>query len=72
MKIIDMTGREQKILHGYESLSKRHSRPEEDDDFEYKSRTKDKQKLFDMPELLHNLDLLVNMTEEKIIESDRK
>jgi hypothetical protein len=33
---------------------------------------KSKQKKFDLPELLHNLELLVNMTEEKIVQSDKK
>lgn len=70
IKIIDMTGKEQKILHGYESLSKRHNRPEDED--KNSDEEKQKQKLFDLPELLHNLDLLVNMTEERIIQSDKQ
>ena len=68
IKIIDMTGKEQKVLHGYESLSKKSNVFDKEDD----SISIGKQKHFDLPELLHNLDLLVNMTEEKIVQSDKQ
>jgi tuftelin-interacting protein 11 len=29
-------------------------------------------KLFDMPELLHNLDLLVDMSESAVLQNDKK
>ncbi len=61
-----MTGKEQKVLQGYESLSKRHNRPNDDE-----NQQSDKH-LFDLPELMHNLDVLVNLTEDKIFQSDRQ
>ena len=64
IKIIDMTGKEQRVMHGYESIS-------------LMSRQKDsssaiERKNFDLPELAHNLELLVNLTEDQILQSDRK
>jgi tuftelin-interacting protein 11 len=69
IKIIDMTGKEQKILQGYESLSKRHNKP---DDQNGQPIGKNGKRLFDLPELMHNLDVLVNLTEDKIFQSDRQ
>lgn len=65
IKIIDMTGREQKVLYDYASLSRRHNRPDDHDE-------KPSKNTFELPELVHNLDLLVNMTEEDIIKNDRQ
>ena len=56
-------------LTGYHALAGKHDRP--DDDEQLSRSTKDK-KTFDMPELLHNLDMLVEMSEEAILDSDRK
>ncbi len=66
IKIIDMTGKEQRVMHGYESISQitRLSKLTEGED--------KKIMFFDLPELRHNLDLLVNMTEDKILTSDKK
>ena len=50
-------------------MSQKHDRPL-DDDMAYSQMTEKKH--FDMPELLHNLDLLVEMAEEEIVENDRK
>ena len=65
-----MTGKDVKILHGYETLSKRNNMMYDENDEEESGKSK--QKKFDLPELLHNLELLVNMTEEKIVQSDKK
>ena len=62
MKIIDMTGRESKVHHGYENLSQ----------ISKTGIPTEKQSTFDLPELVKNLDILVNMTEEKIIQSEKK
>ena len=66
IKIIDMTGKEQRVMHGYESISQitRLSKLTEGEE--------KKIMFFDLPELRHNLDLLVNMTEDKILTSDKK
>ena len=71
IKVIDMTGKEQKILHGYESLSKKNNMLHDEVE-NFNETGKSKQNIFDLPELLHNLEILVNMTEEKIIQSDRQ
>jgi tuftelin-interacting protein 11 len=65
-----MTGKDVKILHGYETLSRRNNMMYDENDEEESGKSK--QKKFDLPELLHNLELLVNMTEEKIVQSDKK
>jgi tuftelin-interacting protein 11 len=58
------------LFPGYHALSHKHDRPLEDDIvMEMKSQEK---KAFEMPELLHNLDLLVEMSEDAIISNDRK
>jgi hypothetical protein len=67
IKIIDMTGKEQRVMHGYESFGQmsRMGRLQATGD----GTTPKK---FDLPELMYNLDLLVNMTENKIIQTDKK
>lgn len=70
VKVIDMTGKEQKVMTGYHSISQRHDRPEEDEDIITPEPTK--KKAFAMPELIHNLNILVDMAEEEIILNDRK
>ena len=69
VKVIDMTGREQRVLSGYHAIAHKHDKPDEDDvSF---SRTEER-KAFEMRELLHNLDLLQDLAEEEIIQNDRK
>ncbi len=66
IKIIDMTGKEQRVMHGYESfgqMARMSSRV---------GQSEEKKRLFDLPELRHNLELIVNMTEDKILTSDKK
>ena len=62
MKIIDMTGKQQGVYHGYDNISMLSG-----------TGLKEQDKVnFDLPELVKNLDILVNMTEEKIILSEKK
>ncbi|XP_071492519.1 tuftelin-interacting protein 11-like [Diadema antillarum] len=67
VKVIDMTGPEQRVLSGYEEIARGHDKPE--DTFESIEAGK---KAFEMPELMHNLDLLVEMAEQRIIKHDRQ
>ncbi|CAB3405543.1 unnamed protein product [Caenorhabditis bovis] len=57
-KVIDMTGPQQKVYSGYDSFSMKTKS-------EYEIDT-EKREVFDVPELLHNLNLLVDLTEEGI------
>ena len=63
IKIIDMTGKEQRVMHGYESISQMTRLSKQLDD--------KKNMLFDLPELTL-LDILVSVTEDKILQSDKK
>ncbi|RNA12424.1 tuftelin-interacting 11 [Brachionus plicatilis] len=67
IKIIDMTSREQRVSHGYESLSQITKLSKMESEYEEKKREN-----FDVPELTHNLDLILNMTEDKLIHYDKK
>ncbi|KAH9508637.1 Tuftelin-interacting protein 11 [Bulinus truncatus] len=71
VKIIDMTGREQRILSGYHAIGKSHDKPDEAEDL-VKQEPVAKQRAFSMPELMHNINMLVDMSEEDIIHNDRK
>ena len=55
---------------GYHTISQRHDRPDEDD--EITTTPQDRETVFSMPELMHNLNILVDMAEEDIIQNDRK
>lgn len=66
--VIDMTTPEQKIFKGYQVLGKRY---QVDDD----SPSADKKKKgvnFSLPELMHNLDMIVDQCEQNIIQNDKK
>lgn len=66
VKVIDMTGPQKRVLSGYDEIHNRHAKPNE------KSQEGvPKSKLF-MPELLHNVQLLVDQTEQDIVQTDRK
>lgn len=67
IKVIDMTGKEQRVLHGYEALGQI-SKMAKQGDQDGANRPKN----FDLPELVHNIDMLIDMTEEKILVSDKK
>ncbi|XP_034937559.1 tuftelin-interacting protein 11 [Chelonus insularis] len=67
VKVIDMTGPEQRVLSGYHAIAGQ-KRPEElITDIDRKSLTN-----FSLPELLHNLNLIVEMCEQNIIQNDRR
>ena len=57
------------FLSGYHAISNRHDKPviEEEEETEEPGK-----RAFDMPELLHNLNILVDMAEEEIIANDRR
>ncbi|XP_057340209.1 tuftelin-interacting protein 11-like [Microplitis mediator] len=67
VKVIDMTGPEQRVLSGYHAIAGQH-RPDDS------SVETDKKSLanFELPELKHNLNLIVDMCEQDIIQNDRK
>ncbi|XP_076445229.1 tuftelin-interacting protein 11-like [Babylonia areolata] len=69
VKVIDMTGKEKRVLSGYHAIGKVHDRPDEEEEVEV---VKGGVRSFDMPELVHNLSLLVDMTEEDIVLNERR
>lgn len=70
VKVIDMTGKEKRVLTGYHAISHRHEQPDEEEEI-ITPQVKEK-RAFEMPELTHNLNILVDMAEEDIIQNDRK
>ncbi|CAE1277785.1 TFIP11 [Acanthosepion pharaonis] len=70
VKVIDMTGKEKRVLSGYHAISQRHDKPDEDEDVI--ESTPKQRTAFDVPELIHNLNILVDMAEVEIIQNDRK
>jgi len=54
-------------LLGYHALSMKHDKPTED-----AVTVTEERRQFDLPELLHNLDLLVEMSESEVIQNDKK
>lgn len=75
-KVIDMTGREQKVYYSYSQISHKHSVP--DDGVPLLAQLpptagkEAKAPGFALPELQHNLQLLIERTEQEIIQSDRQ
>ncbi|XP_068166980.1 tuftelin-interacting protein 11 [Antennarius striatus] len=70
VKVIDMTGREQKVYYSYSHLSNKHSVP---DEAPPSMSTQDqKASGFALPELEHNLQLLIDLTEQDILQSARR
>ena len=59
---------------GYHAIAHKHDMPDEDIAMATSQQQQQQpdERAFDMPELLHNLDLLVDMAEEEIIQNDRK
>ncbi|XP_022257419.1 tuftelin-interacting protein 11-like, partial [Limulus polyphemus] len=70
VKVIDMTGPEQRILSGYHQIHQQHTKPEEKE--EPVDTRKGRGHHFSLPELTHNLDLLVNIVEQTILNNDRE
>ena len=69
LKIIDMTGKEQRVLSSYHAIGAQKMRPEDETELNNKDGTK--QINFDLPELRHNIDLLLDQCEEELISTDR-
>uniref|UniRef100_A0A1Y1LAH9 G-patch domain-containing protein n=2 Tax=Photinus pyralis TaxID=7054 RepID=A0A1Y1LAH9_PHOPY len=69
VKVIDMTGPQQRVLSGYHALSGLKAPPgaEHFEDVVHKKCSN-----FALPEIQHNLDILVNMCEQDIINVDRR
>lgn len=71
-----MTGREQKVYYSYSQISNKHSVP--DDGVPLQSQQppqtgrEAKAPGFALPELEHNLQLLIELTEQEIIQNDRQ
>lgn len=53
---------------GYQAISKRHNRPLDEE----ASALPSQPKLFNLPELLNNLELIIEMTEDRLIKNHRK
>ncbi|XP_014665360.1 PREDICTED: tuftelin-interacting protein 11-like [Priapulus caudatus] len=68
VKVIDLTGREQRVLHGYDALGRKHDKPDVEEELQATSA----ERAFELPELLHNLSTLVSMSEQDILENDRE
>ncbi|PIO26299.1 hypothetical protein AB205_0129330 [Aquarana catesbeiana] len=68
-QVIDMTGREQKVYYSYSQFSHKHNVPGESTAPGVKE---EKPQGFALPELEHNLQLLIDMTEQEIIQNDRQ
>lgn len=59
-------------LLGYHAIStKKAGDYSDDEDARYEATSSDK-RVFEMPELLHNINMLIDMTEEEIITKDRQ
>ena len=64
-----MTGKEQRILSGYHAIGAQKMLPDDDFDVDASSRSVVN---FDLPELRHNIDMLMDRCEEELINADRK
>merc|ERR1719431_1492775 len=68
-----MTGKEQRVMTGYSAIAGQQRPAEEEGDISAPlAGLQQKRKAnFELPELMHNLDLLVDMCEQDIISADR-
>ncbi|KAF3850889.1 hypothetical protein F7725_012661 [Dissostichus mawsoni] len=66
VKVIDMTGREQKVYYSYSQMTNKHSVPDEGPPS--LSTQDQKGSGFALPELEHNLQLLIDLTEQDILQ----
>ena len=75
VKVIDMTGKEQRVLSGYHAIG---AQQMPDDDIQVATKnegdiyTQRKLANFDLPELRHNIDLILDKCEEDLINADRQ
>ncbi|XP_041095884.1 tuftelin-interacting protein 11-like [Polyodon spathula] len=70
VKVIDMTGREHKVYSSYSQMSNKHSVPEEPP--LAPAGKEQKSPGFALPELEHNLQLLIDLTEQEILQGARR
>ena len=63
VKIIDMTGKEQRVLNSYHAIGAQKMRPEDTLDQRDNDRQKVEEVIYDLPELRHNIDLLLDQCE---------
>ena len=68
--MIDMTGKEQRILSGYHAIGAQKMLP--DDEITTSSAASRNVVNFDLPELRHNIDMILDKCEEDLISADRK
>lgn len=61
-----MTGREQKVYYSYSQISNKHSVPDEEPPTV--ATREQKGSGFALPELEHNLQLLIDLTEQNILQ----
>lgn len=66
--VIDMTGPEKRVMSGYHAL--RQAKMTEEDTYEAKPVSE--LKYFQLPELMHNLNLIVDLCEQDIIANDKR
>lgn len=66
--VIDMTGPEKRVLSGYRALGQAKMTEEE----LYETKPLSELKHFHLPELMHNLTMIVNMCEQDIIANDKR
>ena len=72
VKIIDMTGKEQRVLSSYHAISAQKMKPEDEDNTLMDKDQSDIKKInYDLPELRHNIELLLDKCEEDLISTDR-
>ncbi|RXM94919.1 Tuftelin-interacting protein 11 [Acipenser ruthenus] len=69
LQVIDMTGREHKVYSSYSQMSNKHSVPEEPP--LPPAGKEQKSPGFTLPELEHNLQLLIDLTEQEILQHER-
>ncbi|XP_023302666.2 septin-interacting protein 1 [Lucilia cuprina] len=66
--VIDMTGPEKRVLSGYHAIGQ--SKVADEDLYDLSEQPKKSSTAFALPELMHNLTLIVNMCEQDIISLD--
>ncbi|XP_065189296.1 tuftelin-interacting protein 11-like [Sycon ciliatum] len=64
VKVVDMTGPEERVYHGYDSIHSKHSHPD--------GQPMLTESVGFLPELLHNVQLLADQAESEILHIDRQ